>query len=303
MRLPEAIPTGRMAQAELGYGEIYLTITREIPDPVPIPCDKAGGLDIGIIHLGLVSDGQEAWAISGRGLRSVKQGRAKAQAHLKKTRSRTKPGSRRRKCLNRTQHRASKKMERVTRHVLHHAANQIVAFCLTYGITRLYARDLGTLHYKKRHRRSRRTNQDVGALEFGRLEQYLEYKLRRYGIQFIKISEAYTSQTCPQCGHLTKMAGRTYRCRESGYRAHRDGVGAVNILNKGMHGAIRPGLILAPERITYRRPVPLKGTLRRSPAESRHVAGGINGGESGGPLQGLTTRGRSHRGSPRISAL
>ena len=68
-----------------------------------------------------------------------------------------------------------------------------------------------------------------------------EYKLRRYGIQLVKISEAYTSQTCPHCGHLNKVAGRTYRCRACGYYAHRDGVGAVNILNKGMHsGEIRP---------------------------------------------------------------
>ncbi|NMP25236.1 transposase, partial [Sulfobacillus sp. DSM 109850] len=122
----------------------------------------------------------------------------------------------------------------------------------------------GTLNHHKRHRRSRRTNQEVGALEFGRLGQYLEYKLRRHGIQLMKISEAYTSQTCPRCGHLTKVAGRTYHCRACGYRAHRDGVGAVNILNKGMHGEIRPGLICVPERITYRRPVPLQRTSRRS---------------------------------------
>ncbi|NMP24687.1 RNA-guided endonuclease InsQ/TnpB family protein [Sulfobacillus harzensis] len=264
VHVPKDMPTGMIVQAELGYGEIYLTITREIREPVPAASGKAGGLDIGVIHLGMVSDGTEALAISGRGVRSVKQGRAKAQAKLQKKRTRTKPGSRRRKRLNRARHRGSQKVERVTRNVLHHTANQIVAFCLAYGITILYAGDLGTLNHNKRHRRSRRTNQDVGALEFGRLEQYLAYKLHRHNIQLIKISEAYTSQTCPHCGHLNKVADRTYRCRACGYRAHRDGVGAVNILNKGMHGEIRPGEILVPQRITYRRPVPLRGTLRRS---------------------------------------
>ena len=304
VRLPEEIPTGQVVQAELGYGEIYLTITREIPDSVPIPSDKAGGLDIGVIHLGLVSDGEHALAVSGRGLRSVKQGRAKSLAKLQKKRARTKPGSRRRKRLNRAQHRVSQKVERVTRNTLHHAANQIVAFCLAYGITLLYAGDLGTLNHKKRHRRSRRTNQDVGALEFGRLESYLAYKLKRYGIRLVKISEAYTSQTCPHCGHLNKVAGRTYRCRACDYRAHRDGVGAVNILNKGMHsGEIRPGELLVPLRITYRRPVPLQGALRRSPAEPREIAGGINSGESGGSLPGSHDPRRSHSGSPRISVL
>ncbi len=264
VHLPEVLPTGQVVQAELGFGEIYLTITREIPEPTPASSGKAGGLDIGVIHLGMVSDGHEALAISGRGLRSVKQGRAKARATLRKKRARTKPGSRRRKRLNRARHRGSQKVERVRRNVLHHAANLIVAFCLATGIRILYAGDLGTLNYHKRHHRSRRTNQEVGALEFGRFEQYLAYKLRRHGIALIKISEAYTSQTCPHCGHLNKVAGRTYRCRACGYRAHRDGVGAVNILNKGMHGAIRPGEFLAPQRITYRRPVPLQGTSRRS---------------------------------------
>ncbi len=179
------MPTGTMVQAELGYGTIYLTVTREMPDPVPMPSSKAGGLDIGVIHLGMVSDGEEAVAISGRGLRSVKQGRAKALTKLQKKRSRTQPGSRRRKRLNRARHRTSQQSERITRNALHHAANQIVAFCLATGITILYAGDLGTLNHHKRHRRSRRTNQEVGALEFGRWEQYLEYKLRRHGIPLV----------------------------------------------------------------------------------------------------------------------
>jgi putative transposase len=138
------MPTGRVVQAELGYGVIYLTITRELPDPIPATSGKAGGLDIGVIQFGVVTDGQEALAIAGRGLRSVKQGRAKAQATLRQKRARTKPGSRRRKRVNRARYRTSEKVERVTRNALHHAANQIVAFCLATGMTILYAGDLGT---------------------------------------------------------------------------------------------------------------------------------------------------------------
>ena len=123
-------------------------------------------------------------------------------------------------------------------------------------------------------------------------------------MRLVKLSEAYTSQTCPHCGHLNKVAGRTYRCRACDYRAHRDGVGAVNILNQGMHsGEIRPGELLVPLRITYRRPVPLQGALRRSPAEPREIVGGISRGESGGSLPGSHDPRRSHSGSPRISVL
>jgi putative transposase len=303
VRLPDR-PTGQVVQAELGYGENYLTVIREMPDPRPAPSNKAGGLDIGIIHLGVVSDGEAALAISGRGLRSVKQGRAQALTTLQNKRSRTQPGSRRRKRLNPARRRTSQKVKRVTRNALHHAANQIVAFCVHQQITILYAGDLGTLNHHKRPRRSRRTNQEVGVLEFGRLEQYVAYKLRRHGIPRVTISEADTSQTCPQCGQLNKVAGRTYHCRACAYRAHRDGVGAVNILNKGMHsGEIRPGECVVPERITDRRPVPLQGAFRRSPTEPREIAGGISHDESGASIQGLATRGRSHGGSPNLRPL
>ena len=129
----------------------------------------------------------------------------------------------------------------------------------------LYTGDLGNINQNKRKKRTRRTNQEVGTWEFGLLQTYLRYKLARHGIQLAPISEAYTSQTCPICGHRTRVAGRTYRCRRCGYTAHRDAVGAVNILNKGVHqGVIQPGILPATERVTYRRPVPVKGASRRS---------------------------------------
>ncbi len=66
VHLPE-VPTGQVVQAELGFGGIYLTMVREITAPVPDSSGKAGGLDIGVIHLGMVSDGDEALAVSGEG--------------------------------------------------------------------------------------------------------------------------------------------------------------------------------------------------------------------------------------------
>ena len=45
-------------------------------------------------------------------------------------------------------------------------------------------------------------------------------------------SEAYTSQTCPKCGHRKKPKNRNYHCKQCDFRYHRDGVGAINIFNK-----------------------------------------------------------------------
>ena len=65
---------------------------------------------------------------------------------------------------------------------------------------------------------------------YGLLTLQLENKLSRYGIELVKISEAYSSQTCPRCGRRHKPVGRNYEC-QCGYKQHRDLVGAMNILN------------------------------------------------------------------------
>ena len=66
----------------------------------------------------------------------------------------------------------------------------------------------------------------------------LTYKLARHGIIVNEISERYTSQTCPNCGHKYKPTGRNYICKECGFILHRDVVGAYNILSKYINGKI-----------------------------------------------------------------
>jgi len=104
---------------------------------------------------------------------------------------------------------------------------------------------------------SKRLNQENGNNPLGKLTQYLEYKSKLIGCDVKYINEAYTTKTCPVCGHRHKPASRTYYCRSCGNVFVRDEVGSVNILNKYLHGEIRPGAILPTNRIKYRRPVKL----------------------------------------------
>ena len=231
VHLPK-IPTGRTRQTGLGFKPIYLTMTREISESPLL----AASLDIGVIHLGVVSDGEHALVILGRGAGLI--------------------------------------VERVTPNVLHHAAKQTVAFCLAHATTVLYPGDLGTLSHKELGRRPRRTNQKIEAMEFGRLETSLEYKLRRDGLQSVKTGEAVRSHRV----QLKSMVGRTCRrracdlpalgpswrfSRTPGRWPHGDGAGALNTRNQGHAEAIGPGVIV-PQPTTYRPRVPLEGTSRRS---------------------------------------
>ncbi|WP_290092536.1 transposase [uncultured Dubosiella sp.] len=63
---------------------------------------------------------------------------------------------------------------------------------------------------------------------FYRLAKFIEYKARRAGIQVEYVAPAYTSQTCPVCGHVHHAKGRKYTC-ECGFEIHRDVLGAINI--------------------------------------------------------------------------
>ena len=56
----------------------------------------------------------------------------------------------------------------------------------------------------------------------------------------VLVDEHDTSKTCPNpnCTQRHKVAGRVYRCPVCGFQAHRDVVGAVNILRRQLLGEV-----------------------------------------------------------------
>lgn len=70
------------------------------------------------------------------------------------------------------------------------------------------------------------------------LEQKLMYKALEHGQQVIKVDPAYTSQTCPKCGHIER-ANRNkkihlFNCKNCGYKSNDDRIGAMNLYRKGI---------------------------------------------------------------------
>jgi Transposase and inactivated derivatives len=113
----------------------------------------------------------------------------------------------------------------------------------------------------KRKKMSKRTNQENANNPLGVFVGYLKYKLARIGAKIERISERYTSQTCPACGHRHKPGGRLYRCK-CGFEGVRDEVGAVNILNKHAHdGELVPGRMIPQGKIKYLRPVTTRSVV------------------------------------------
>lgn len=74
---------------------------------------------------------------------------------------------------------------------------------------------------------------DQGWAEFRR---QLEYKLKWNGGTLLAVPAHHTSQTCPECGNVSKDNRQTqsrFACVACGHTAHADTVGAINILARG----------------------------------------------------------------------
>lgn len=80
-------------------------------------------------------------------------------------------------------------------------------------------------------RTSRKNAKNLHNWTFYQLQMFITYKASLAGIQVIEVNPAYTSQTCPACGERNKAKDRTYRC-PCGFHAHRDRVGAINIMRQ-----------------------------------------------------------------------
>ena len=113
---------------------------------------------------------------------------------------------------------------------IHKISKKYLEYCIENNISKVYYGDLDSCTRGTHGKMSKYVNKKLSDWCFGMLTQQLENKLSRYGIEMVKISEAYTSQTCPHCGEKHKPTNRNYKCK-CGYTQHRDLVGAMNMLN------------------------------------------------------------------------
>jgi len=240
--------------------------------PQPAPGGNVVAVDLGEIHPAVVGDEQEATIITCRERRHESQGHAKRLGQINRGLARKRKGSRRHQRLMRAKSRMKAKHRRVMRDLEHKISRAVVdtavdqkAGTIVIGDARDVAAgvDCGKVH-----------NQRMSQWNHGKIRQYIQYKAEAEGIAVKLENEAYTSQTCPHCGHRHKPKGRLYGCPACGFQAHRDVVGQVNILSRYKH--CEPGKIPAPALIKHRIPHNLR-VMRRcrdTGQASRSVARG-----------------------------
>lgn len=192
---------------------------------------NVAAIDLGEIHsITSIDNNGNAVIITGRKLRSIKRFQNKEQAKLRSKRDKLTKGSRQYKKYSRAIYKLKIKSDRQILDCIHKISKLYLDYCLENGISKVYYGDLDSCTRNTKGRTNKLVGQKLNDWSYGLLTLQLENKLSRYGIEMIKVSEAYSSQTCPHCGHRHKPVNRNYEC-QCGYTQHRDLVGAMNILN------------------------------------------------------------------------
>ena len=215
--------------------ELCLTIDTGVVNPSPKENGQTAGVDLGEVNIAaVVTEAGNVLVVSGRALRSVKRLRNKRHAALDSLISRCKPGSKRHRKLVKSKARASAKMYRQQRDILHKASRQVVEFCQANDVKSSAVGDV-----QDGVNLSTNSNQKISQWPHGQFVKYITYKSAEYGMKADYIPEDYSTRTCSWCKRVAKRApqGRVYACPRCGAVIHRDANGASNICSRARYGS------------------------------------------------------------------
>jgi putative transposase len=189
--------------------------------------EKTLAIDLGEIHpMAVANDKGQVLIVTARQLRSLNRYRNKRLGALSRNQAPKVKGSRSWKRLQKRKNKFLAKNERQRRDIEHKITRAVVNHAVAEKVCRVVIGDIRDIADGKRL--NRKSQQKISNWSHGKQEQYLSYKLSAEGIVLERQSEAYSSQTCSQCGALYKPQGRNYRCPQCGFVAPHDSVGACN---------------------------------------------------------------------------
>ncbi|MGL4759939.1 MAG: RNA-guided endonuclease InsQ/TnpB family protein [Sarcina sp.] len=190
------------------------------------------GVDLGEIHsIATYCDNEQNLIITGRKMRSIHRLRNKLLGSIQKKMSKCIKYSKRWKKLNKSKMYILSKSDNQLKDCLHKTSKEFINWCFLNSIKEIVIGDIDGVQRNTKKKKKKKTTQKLSNWNFGKLQQYIEYKAKEKGIVIKKQDESYTTQQCPCCGRRKKPSGRIYKCK-CGYIAHRDIHGAYNILSK-----------------------------------------------------------------------
>ncbi len=223
-------PTTKIRFVRLVYENseyyLHLAIEVQIVERKTVS-NKFMSVDLGILRPITCFDGEEIVTYHGGVLNSILRYRNKRLADIQSAISRCKKDSKRYKKLVRAKKRFLLRISRQINDVLHKITSNFVGKCNVKSVSTIVVGDITGI--RENVEGNDVSKQKIHQWCFRKLTNMIEYKAQLYGIKVVKISEAYTSKTCPVCGARNDVKGRNYKCSDCGFEYHRDGVGAINI--------------------------------------------------------------------------
>ncbi len=93
---------------------------------------------------------------------------------------------------------------------------------------------------RDRVRASKRFNRMMSSWAFRQLNDFIQYKADKLGIEVLYVDPRNTSKACNKCGHATRSnrpSQSQFRCVSCGYTCNADANAAINIAAKGLHAS------------------------------------------------------------------
>jgi len=213
---------------------VSVLMRREVEQP--LPHGPSTGIDVGIARFATLSDGTFLAPLN-----SFKKHEQRLAKYQRRMARKTKFSNNWKKAKGRVQ-RIHSSIANARNDFLHKASTQISKNHAMVCIEDLQVRNMsksasGTLEAPGRKVAQKKgLNKAILDQGWGEFRRQLEYKTRWNGGEFVAVPAAYTSQTCPCCGHISRENRQTqalFACVSCGYENNADHVGAINVLAAG----------------------------------------------------------------------
>ena len=235
LKMPVSVPayfrplleqaTGRDS-ADLVYdrrrGAFWLHLVVTLPEAAVVPNEgPVVGVDLGLSRIAVSSANQ---FFSGRQVREVNNRyfRLRRELQAKGTKS------------ARRKLRRLRRREQRFRSDVNHTVSKRLVEPMEPGST-IVLEELIDIRDRAKGR-GRQQHRQMASWSFYDLRQKIAYKAQARGIGVLSVDPAYTSQTCPVCGHISSSNRRSqswFCCQRCGYQSNADRVGALNLAQRG----------------------------------------------------------------------
>ena len=221
--------------------QYHASILIDIEKEILKSCNKINktiGIDVGISYVVADSDGNKVKPLEL--FREIKKLKLRA-----KQLSRKKKGSNNRDKAKAKLAKANLKIVNKRRDYLHklslqYAENQSIVIVEDLKIKNMTKSAKGTKESPgKNVKQKAGINRLIIQQSWGIFFELLDYKLKDRGGKLIRVNPKYTSQTCNNCGHVSKenrQSQSKFVCTSCGYTANADINAAKNILDHGIRG-------------------------------------------------------------------